>query len=305
MQPQHASQHASVDFRTNGTEFSPAGCSLHSRVCLNLLASVVLTATFIFGSSAKAQLRPLEPIPWRVFEPNAVASAELGGSRLFDQRASLAGTSGVLTELANFSIALRTGRVALEAAGTGQRIFRDESRFASAYPDVASPTDNRRRDSGDYRISTAVRLTPDAYPITGVLRFGTRLPTTDNTIGLDRDATDFFATAGASGSRGALVLSAEAGLGIHSTRESGFEQDDLFLYAIRAEFRASGWSPTAMVTGQEHGYAHSAIRGVENLSEARVGIRFGNPRWFRLEGVKGLTTFSPSGGILLTAGFVR
>ena len=172
-----------------------------------------------------------------MFELNALGSVELGGSRLFDQRASLAGTSGVLTELANFSIALRMGRVAVEAAGTGQRLFRDESRFASAYPDVASPTDNRRRDSGDYRISTAVRLTPDAYPITGVLRFGTRLPTTDNTTGLDRDATDFFATAGASGSRGALVLSAEAGLGIHSTRESGFEQDDLFLYAIRAEFR--------------------------------------------------------------------
>lgn len=267
--------------------------------------SLVVASILAASRPADAQLRPLEPIPWRVLEQGTTVTAELGASRYYDQRASLAGTSGTLTELGNFSLAWHTGRVALEAAGTGQRSLNEKSRFADAYPDVESVTDKRRHDSGDYRVSTSVRLTPDFYPVTGVVRFGTRLPTTDNTTGLDRDATDFFATVGASGTRGMLNVSGEAGLGIYGTRETRFEQDDLFLYALRAELNFGMLTPDAMVIGQQHGYAHSAIRGVENLSEARVGLRFGNKKWIRVEAVKGLTTFSPSGGILITAGFVR
>jgi hypothetical protein len=255
--------------------------------------------------TAHAQLRPLEPIPWRMFEGANLISIEAGASRLFDQRASLAGTSGTLTEIPNFSLAWRTGRVAIEAAGTGQRLFHEDSRFAAPYPDVDPTPDGKRHDSGDYRISTAVRLTPDNYPVTGVVNFGTRLPTTDNTTGLDRDATDFFATVGASGNRGIFYLSGESGLGIHGTREPRFEQDDLFLYALRAELRFGSVVPSAAILGQQHGYAHSAIRGVENLSEGRFGIRIGDKRWIRVEGVKGFATFSPSGGILVTAGLVR
>jgi hypothetical protein len=267
--------------------------------------SAIAACSFGLAShQAHAQLRPLEPIPWRVFYGHTV-SAEVGASRLFDQRASLAGTSGTLTEFPNFSLSWRTGRVALEAAGTGQRIFREDSRFAAPYPDVEPANDGKRHDSGDYRISTAVRLTPDEYPVTGVLRFGTRLPTTDNTTGLDRDATDFFATVGATGNRGILNIAGEGGLGIYGTRETRFEQDDLFLYSLRAELRLDSFVPTASVIGQQHGYAHSAIRGVENLSEARLGIRVGNERWLRVEAVKGLTTFSPSAGILVTFGLVR
>lgn len=264
-----------------------------------------LLLLFALAPSADAQLRPLEPIPWRLFETSNILSGELGGSRMLDQKASLAGTSGTLTELANFSLAFRTGRVVLEAAGTAERLFHDQSRFAEPYPDVEPATNNNRHDSGDYRISTAVRLTPDAYPVVGVFRFGTRLPTTDNTTGLDRDATDFFVTVGASSQRGPLTLDAESGLGINGTREPRFEQEDLFLYALRAELRERNWTPTASLMGQLHGNDHNAIRGVENLGEARLGLRAGDRKWIRIEAVMGYTKFSPSTGILLTAGFVR
>jgi hypothetical protein len=264
-----------------------------------------LFALFAIAPAANAQLRPLEPVPWRLFEASNNFSAELGASRMLDQKASLAGTSGTLTEVGNFSLAFRTGRVILEAAGTGQRFFHDQSRFANPYPDVKPVTNNERNDAGDYRLSTVVRLTPDAFPVVGVLRFGTRLPTTDNTTGLDRDATDFFATVGAGAHRGPLAVQAETGLGIHGTREPRFEQDDLLLYALRAEMREGSWAPTLSLLGQLHGFDHNAIRGVENLGEARLGVRAGNRRWIRIEGVKGYTKFSPRAGILLTAGFVR
>ena len=217
-------------------------------------ACAVSAALVLSASPASAQLRPLEPIEWRLFTGSANVAAELGTSRLEDQRASLAGESGLLWEIANFAAAWKTGRVVLEAAGTGQRIFKARERFEEPYEDVEPSDDGRRHDSGDYRISTTVRLTPDRFPITGAVRFGTRLPTTDNTTGLDRDAIDFFATIGAASARGPLDLSGEAGLGIHTTRERRFEQDDLLLYAFRAEWTSSPVVPSIALIGQARSF---------------------------------------------------
>jgi hypothetical protein len=268
------------------------------------IVAVVFAAVTLPAISA-AQLRPLEPVQWRLFEERRSFAIEVGGDRLFDQRASLAGTTGNLWELGNFSFAWRTGRVVLEAAGTAQRYFRETGTFDSPYPDVEPSDDGRRHDSGDYRISTTVRLTPSGFPVAGLVRFGTRLPTTDNTTGLDRDALDFFATVGSSLSRGAFAAGAEAGLGIHTTREEQFEQDDLFLYSFRAEYRTRLLTPSFAILGQKHGTTHAAIRGVENLGEMRAGLRLGREAWLRLEYVNGYETFSPSSGVIVTAGLIR
>jgi len=259
----------------------------------------------LIPAPAVAQLRPLEPIQWRLFEEEKSIAAEIGAGRFLDQRASLAGTTGDLWEAGNFSLAGRTGRVVLEASGTAQRFFHETSRFEAAYPDVEPSGDGKRHDSGDYRLSTTVRLTPSRFPFDGVVRFGTRLPTTDNTTGLDRDALDFFATVGAIAARGALLVAGEAGLGIHTTREQQFEQDDLMLYALRAEYRARLVIPSFAVLGQMHGTTHSAIRGVENLGEMRAGLRAGRSLWIRAEYVRGYETFSPSSGVIVTAGLIR
>ena len=257
-----------------------------------------------FATPAGAQLRPLEPIPWTVFERNHVIEYEVGASRIFGQRASLAGTSGTLTELGNFLLTWRTGRVALEAAGTLARVFRDRSRFADAYAGVESPSNNRRRDAGDYRVSTAVRLTPLEYPLIGVLRFGTRLPTTTDFPGLDRNATDFFATVGGSGRHGPFSAQAEGGLGINGTREK-FQQQNVFVYAARVGATAGSWMPTIAALGQINNNGKNVIRGVENLGEVRLGIRYSRTFWLQMEGIRGYSTFSPSNGILISAGYSR
>ena len=272
-------------------------------VIKHLIAVFALSASA--SADAQAQLRPLDAMQSRLFIENATLAAEIGGSRLFDQRASLAGENGNLWELGTFTLAWRTGRVILEAAGTAQRFFRETSIFEPPYPDVEPADDRRRHDSGDYRVSTTVRLTPSTFPAAGTLRFGTRLPTTDNTTGLDRDAIDFFATVGLASTRGPLFVTGEAGLGIHTTREARFEQDDLFLYALRGEYSLGPVSPTIAVIGQMHGSAHSAIRGVENLGEVRAGVRAGRRYFLRAEYVRGYEEFSPSDGFILTAGLIR
>lgn len=268
-------------------------------------AAVITLLLLATGSATHAQLRPLEAIRWQLFDEQATLAVEAGAARLLEQRASLAGTEGDLWEAGNFAFAWRTGRVVLEASGTAQRFFRETSRFDTPCTDVEPSDDGRRHDSGDYRVSTAVRLTPGNFPVTGVVRFGTRLPTTDNKTGLDRDAVDFFTTLGGHLSRASLRISGEAGLGIHTSREDRFEQDDLLLYAARMEYRTGTFSPSFAVLGQKHGSSHEALRGLEDLGEMRAGLQVGRSSWIKVELVRGYETFSPAIGLILSGGILR
>ena len=268
----------------------------------DLALPILLISLLFLAAPASAQLRPLDPLEWRMFDGGRTVSAQIGGGWLRDQRASRAGTEGTLLEAGNWRAFWRTGRVVLEAGGTVQRRFDEESRFAAAEPDVQPADGGERRDAGDYRILTAVRLTREAAPVAAALRFGTRLPTTDNTAGLDRDATDFFATLGGRARRGRLAVQAEAGVGIFGTREAEFEQDDLLIYAARAEYAAGPIVPMLTVVGQQVGTAHSEIRGNESLGEVRLGVRAGGRRWLLAEAVAGYTDFSPGFGVLVSVG---
>lgn len=272
---------------------------------IHTITSALCIVIGLLPMTMRAQLRPLEPPQWRLLAEGARIAAEVGASRLVGQRASLAGTTGDLWEAGTFVVAWRTGRVILEAAGTTQRFFHETGTFAPPYPDVEASADGDRHDSGDYRISTTVRLTPPGFPAVGIVRFGTRLPTTDNTTGLDRDALDFFATLGGTASRGPLAFAGEAGLGIHTTREQRFEQEDVLLYSLRAEIRSTVVTPSIAVLGQQHGPTHAAVRGVEDLGELRAGVRIGREFWARFEYVKGYEAFSPSSGFIVTAGVIR
>ena len=259
-------------------------------------------AVLVCAPAARAQLRPLEPFEWRIFDAGWQVSAQVGAGWLPGQRASLAGTEGTLVEAGNFRAFWRTGRVVLEAGGTVQRLFDEESRFAPSEPDVDADEDGKRRDAGDYRVLTAVRLTNEGAPVAAALRFGARLPTTDNTVGLDRDATDFFATLAGRAVRGRVAVQAEAGVGIFGTRERAFEQDDLLVYAVRAEYAAGPIQLMLTVLGQQVGTGHEEIRGNESLGEVRLGLRTAGRRWLMAEAVRGYTDFSPGLGILVSAG---
>ena len=261
----------------------------------------MLAALALAPTQARAQLRPLDPAEWRAFVEAPEVWVEAGGGAFRGQRASLAGTEGSLVEAGNFRAVWRTGRVVLEAGGTVQRFFEDEERFAEADPAVTEAGPGRQ-DSGDYRVSTLLRLTPERARVLAILRFGTRIPTTDNRVGLDRDATDFFALVGARATRGGASLAAETGVTINTTRRPDFEQDDLILYIVRAEYDRLPVVPSLTITGQQVGTGHREIRGNESLGEARLGVRFGRRRWIRVEGVAGLTRFSPEAGVLVSAG---
>lgn len=254
---------------------------------------------------AAAQLRPLDPVDWALWTDSATWVAGAGAAVYQNQHASLAGTVGRLVEIGNLEAGWRSGRIAVVAGGTLQRLFQDQDRFAEEHGGAVPGLGPARHDAGDYRIATLVRLTPAKAPVLTLLRFGARLPTTDNEVGLDRDRTDFFALLSTRWQRGPAAAAVEAGVGIWGTREVAYEQEDVLVYAATAEYRLGPVVPTVAIVGQRAGHSGWAVRGNENLSEVRLGVTVGRRYWVRLQAVRGLETFSPGTGLIVAAGTLR
>lgn len=256
-------------------------------------------------AAAEAQLRPLPPVDWSLFDGAQSATGHLGMGVMFDQRASLAGTEGRLLEVGDFLLGLRDGKVAIEVGGTMLRLLDHQTAFAEPFGGAREGTQATRRDAGDFRVSTLVLLTPRGADAAAMLRFGTRLPTTDNEVGLDRDRTDFFALLAGRLRRGRLWVGAEAGVGINGTHDQRLEQSDVLMYGFSTGYRGRWITPRVSLVGHMDGMRGRTIRGNEELAEVRVGARIGGSVWGEIEGVHGLQPFSPRTGLYLRIGASR
>jgi hypothetical protein len=263
---------------------------------------ILISLLFVFLSApATAQLRPLDPLDWHALDARAGYVASIGFGVLQDQPAARAGSRGRLLELGNFTAAWVLGRVVLEASGTIVRRFSETAQPRPLAAGVRGARGRVRQDAGDMRVTTLVRLSPPAWPALVMLRFGTRLPTTDDRIGLDRDRTDFFALLGARVPQRAAALFAEAGVAINGTRLDSHEQADVLAYSFGGDVKLRAVHLHAVVTGQSDLHDWT-IPGNEDLAELRVGARVGDARWLRLAFVRGLAGASPDHGVLVSAG---
>jgi hypothetical protein len=136
----------------------------------------------------------------------------------------------------------------------------------------------------------------------GLLRFGTRLPTTSLRSGLERDEADFFATA-AVRSRGRLWAAGEAGTSINGRAEPGAGQTDVLVFMLGAGYRPAALPVEAdlWLAGQNDLHP-GAVRGNEDLTELRARIRTRGPVWGALQWIHGFGEYGPRNGIELTLG---
>jgi hypothetical protein len=249
---------------------------------------------------ARAQLRPIEPIPWEVVSAEG-GTVRVGVGWHAGARATLAGTRGSLLELGDLTATWSFGRAALEVGGTVLRVFEDDSTYAEPIHDARASDGTRRTDTGEHRLGTVVRLTTASSPIDAVFRFGTRLPTTDNAQGLGRDQTDFYGTFGGRWRRAGLELTGEAGVGILETRLARPEQVDVLLYAARVAWVGERGRVWLEAVGQHDPRSAPELRGLEDLGEARLVGELGGRRLLRVTLVRGLQLASPELGVVVAA----
>jgi surfeit locus 1 family protein len=275
---------------------------LHRRPTRRIATSTVpLMALIAFPASGTAQLRPLEPLEWRVFDDNVQLIADAGIGVLWGQPAPLAGTRGTLIELGNYSLTVRSARIAVQLGGAALwRLTEHDTLRAPAA--TVEPSDGVRQDAGGAFASTAIRFSPDHWPADLVLRFGATVPTTSDESGLDRDRTDFFALIGARYRRGDLSLMAENGVGINGTIMPDLPQSDVWTYAFGAAYGSSSLRLAADFVGRQDGHAY-VIRGNEDIRELRAGFDIGSARWLRVRYVRGFDDdASPAHGLRISGG---
>jgi len=267
------------------------------------LVLVALLALLVAAPAAlRAQIRPLDPLDWGALEHEG-RSLEMGGGIYTGQRASLAGTEGRLLELGAFAASWGFGRVAVRLAGTAVRVFSDQDFFADPVGGARAFREGRRRtDTGDYRLSTLVSFTAPGADLGAAVRFGVRLPTTDNVEGLGRDQTDFFSSVSGRARGESVAVSAEVGVGINGTRDLSNEQVDPLLFALAVRRTTGQARPFLELVGQHDTRAGPEPRGTENLGEARLGVRVGNGRWLRIAGIRGWTRMGPELGLEIRMG---
>ena len=264
--------------------------------------SIPAAVVMLLGAApASGQLRPLDPVDFDVIgEPSW--TVELGVGVFGGQRASLAGTSGHLLELGTTRIAWGLGRVAVELSGTILRVFDDRSVYTEPVGDARPPDGALRVDAGDTRVSTIVRLSDEGATLPVIVRFGTRLPSTDNKVGLGRDQTDFFSTVAVRPVWGRWTVGAEIGVGINGTRDTGNEQIDPILFALSATYDVGSVRPLFEATGQHDPRSNRDRRGNENIGEIRLGVRSGTQSWLSVLLVRGWTATSPDLGLVVRVG---
>lgn len=263
-------------------------------------AAAAMVGLAMNADSARAQLRPLDPLDASMFQVDEDIGISFGAALFSDQRASLAGAQGRLWEFGTFEVWWRTGRVILTASGAAFRSLEEPSIYAAPHGDTRTP-DGSLDDAGDFHVGTAVELLERGGERV-FLRFGTRLPTTDNRVGLERDRTDFYALLGGTLRPLGTVLALEAGLGIHGTRDSELEQSDVLLYSASIGRSLGPVLPRLTLLGQVDGLRDRVLRGNEDLQELRLDVRVGDRRWLEVGAVRGLRTFSPGTGLRVAIG---
>jgi surfeit locus 1 family protein len=275
---------------------------LRARATRTAAAIVMGAALCAAPEAAHAQLRPLDPLEWRIFDGDAAFIAGAGAGVLWDQPAPLAGTQGTLLEAGTYIVALRSGRIAIELGGTALWRLTENDVIGTPSPEV-EPSDGTRQEPGGAYASTAFRFSPDAWPADLVLRFGASIPTTSDQSGLDRDRTDFFALLSARYRTGPLTLRAENGVGINGTLLHDLPQSDVWTFVFGATYALRPVTLHADLVGRQDGHTY-VIRGNEDQRELRAGLDIGRSPWLRLQYVYGLSDFSPAQGVRVSAGIL-
>ncbi len=264
--------------------------------------SILAVTLLLFASAhAAAQMRPLGPVFWDGFEL-ARGSAAVGMAIYSDQPVARAGVRGRLVEWGDLHGTVRVGKVLFEASGTARRVLTERAPFGVREAGVQSAVDGTRSDTGDFRFLTTVMITDPPGSTDLAFRFGARLPTTDEVVGLERDQTDLFFTLATRWRALGWSVFAEAGLGIFGTAQDVPDQTDPLLYMLGFEL------PRGPVSAQFGWIGHYDTRaggpppGNNHLSELRLRLSTTGPLWIEAVGVAGLAEHSPGYGLELRLG---
>lgn len=263
-----------------------------------LLAPLLATTLAATPAAAAAQLRPMEAVPWRN-GPETMVMA--GASAYGSARAPMAGVEGTLYEAAVVQLSAAFGRAAVRVQAA-RHVLDPARRYAPPARTTEDRGLERLSDFSDVTLETLLYFSTPDWLMAG-MRLGSRVPSSDNEVGLDRDQADVYGTLMLGGGGEAVWIETEAGVGVHGSRGTQrLEQQDPLLYS--AFLRAHRGPITARIGLIGHVFWTNdwSTRGNENMGEWRAGLRVGHHTFLDAAAVAGLTRTSPDWGLRLRVG---
>ena len=262
-----------------------------------------LAFTFAFAIVARAQQRPLITEDVDVLQPGTLR-IEAGIDFVQDAKFPASGLTGDLTRIG--VIGLHVGlspNVEFSIEGVAQNFLSINTRRAGAFPLEIAPGANSTNDTGDFRLSTKIKLRNETRhgPSLG-FKFGVELPNSNEARGIGLNQTNAFGiilVGKKFGRDGRINTFGNLGLGIYTAPTQLFTQNDMLLYGFASIFRINkSVNLAAEVNGRQNTRGGQAPLGTESLSEFRLGVQVKAAGLrFDAAGIRGLTDFSPRTGI--------
>lgn len=286
-----------VSANVNEKAGMPSKISKAARLLCALAFALVLT------SAARAQQRPLITEDVDVLEPGALR-VEVGIDFMQDAKYPVSGLTGDLTRVGviGFHVGL-SPNVEFSIEGVAQNFLSINTRGASAIPLAVPVGENSTNDTGDFRLSTKIKLRNETRrgPSLG-FKFGVELPNSNESRGIGLNQTNAFGMVLVGkkfGRDGRLNTFGNLGLGIYTAPTRLFTQNDMLLYGLGGIFRVNKSVDIASeVNGRMNTRGGTAPLGTESLGEFRLGLRVRAAGLrFDAAGIKGLTEFSPRSGV--------
>ena len=266
-------------------------------------AAFALALAVSFGHAARAQQRPLLTEDVDVLEPGALR-IQAGIDFVQDAKFPASGLTGDLTRVGvmGFHVGL-SPNVEFSIEGVAQNFLSINTRTASAFPLQIAPGASSTHDTGDFRLSTKIKLRNETRrgPSLG-FRFGMELPNSNQAQGIGLNQTNAYGMillGKKFGRDGRLNTFGNLGLGIYTAPTQLFTQNDMLLYGLAGIFRVNkSVSIASEVNGRANTRSGSAPLGTESQSEFRLGVQVKAAGLrFDAAGIKGLTGISPRSGV--------
>jgi hypothetical protein len=254
-------------------------------------------------AAARAQQRPLLTEDVDVLEPGALR-IQVGIDFMQDAKFPVSGLTGDLTRVGviGFHVGL-SPNVEFSIEGVAQNFVGINTRGASAVPLSIPAGENSTNDTGDFRLSTKVKLRNETRrgPSLG-FKFGVELPNSNESRGIGINQTNAFGMVLVGkkfGREGRLNTFGNLGLGIYTAPTRLFTQNDMLLYGLGGIFRVNKTvNLAAEVNGRANTRGGTAPLGTESRGEFRLGLQVKAAGLrFDAAGIKGLTEFSPRSGV--------
>jgi hypothetical protein len=262
-----------------------------------------LAILLMFVSVANAQQRPLLTEDVDIIPPGSVR-IETGLDFLQGAVFSASGLTGDLTRIGVIGINIGLSpNVEFQIEGVAQNFLSINTRGVSAIPLELAPGVNSTNDTGDFILSTKIKLRSETRrgPSLG-FRFGVQLPNSNQTRGIGLNQTNAYGSILVGkkfGRNGRLNTFGNLGIAILTAPTQLFTQNDVITYGAAGIFRINKqFSVAGEVNGRANTRPGDGPLGTESQAEARLGmqIRASGLR-FDFAGIKGLTRFTHDTGV--------